>query len=78
MKAAMASEDFSFFGQKMHATMFMIGTRNETHTVLENVHSPNFVMDEEVLKVGVVFYAIVAISYLDTYDDVVVKNHDEL
>ncbi|MFS8019129.1 putative peptidase M20, bacterial exopeptidase dimerization domain-containing protein [Helianthus anomalus] len=78
MKAAMGSEDFSFFGQKMPATMFMIGTRNKTHTVPENLHSPYFVIDEEVLKVGVVFHAIVAISYLDTYDDVVVKNHDEL
>ncbi|KAI7758160.1 hypothetical protein M8C21_031569 [Ambrosia artemisiifolia] len=78
MPVAMASEDYSFFGQKMRATMFMIGTSNETHIVPENLHSPNFVIDEEALKVGVVFHAVVAISYLDRYDDGLATNHEEL
>ncbi|KAK1421517.1 hypothetical protein QVD17_23920 [Tagetes erecta] len=75
MPMAMVSEDFSFFGQKMPATMFMIGTRNESHNVVEMLHSPEFVIDEEALKVGAVFHTVVAMSYLDTYPHAV---HDEL
>ncbi|KAI3829533.1 hypothetical protein L1987_03659 [Smallanthus sonchifolius] len=75
MPMGMVSEDFSFFGQKMQAAIFMIGTRNQSHVVVENLHSPEFVIDEEALKVGAVFHAGVAISYLDTFDKGV---HDEL
>lgn len=79
MPVVMGGEDFSFFGQKMAVTMFFIGTGNETHTVPENLHSPNFVIDEEALKVGAVFHAAVAISYLKTYEDgVKITTHDEL
>ncbi|KAL8211347.1 hypothetical protein R6Q57_005784 [Mikania cordata] len=77
LPVTMGGEDFSFFTQKMPSTMFVIGTRNKTH-VPEHLHSPNFVIDEEGLKVGAVFHAAVAITYLDTYDDDFVTYRDEL
>nr|XP_043633284.1 IAA-amino acid hydrolase ILR1-like [Erigeron canadensis] len=72
----MGSEDFSFFTQRMPAAIFWIGTRNETH-VPENLHSPNFVIDEEAFPIGAAFHAAVAISYLDSHSDVA-NARDEL
>ncbi|CAL5334451.1 unnamed protein product [Camellia sinensis] len=64
---SMASEDFSFYAQKMAATYFMIGTMNETIKSNKGLHSPHFVADEEVLPIGAAFHAAVAISYLDRH-----------
>ncbi|XP_076941569.1 IAA-amino acid hydrolase ILR1-like 3 [Bidens hawaiensis] len=72
----MGAEDFSFFTQKMSAAAFMIGTRNMSH-VPEHLHSPHFVIDEEALKVGAVFHAAVAVSYLNVHGDGFVLGHDE-
>ncbi|KAI3775790.1 hypothetical protein L1987_45544 [Smallanthus sonchifolius] len=77
LPVTMGGEDFSFFTQKMPATMFVIGSRNKSH-VLEHLHSPYFVIDEEALKVGAVFHVAVAVSYLDTYGDGFASNRDEL
>ncbi|KAK1421562.1 hypothetical protein QVD17_23996 [Tagetes erecta] len=74
LPVTMGGEDFSFFTQKMPSAVFVIGSRNQSH-VPEHLHSPHFVIDEEALKVGAVFHAAVAISYLDTYHHGV---HDEL
>lgn len=60
----MGAEDFSFYGQKMAAAMFFIGTSNKTITV-SNLHSPYLIIDEEVLPIGAAFHAAVATAYLD-------------
>ncbi|KAK9071609.1 hypothetical protein SSX86_008038 [Deinandra increscens subsp. villosa] len=78
LPVTMGSEDFSFFTQKMPSTMYVIGTRNKTHVVPEHIHSPYFVIDEEALKVGAVFHAAVAISYLDAHGDGFATIRDEL
>lgn len=67
MPVTMGGEDFSFFTQKMPATMFVIGTKNKTHEPEHSLHSPYFVIDEDVLPIGSVFHAAVAISYLDSH-----------
>lgn len=61
----MAAEDFSFYSQKMAAAFFFIGIRNETLNSNKPLHSPNFVIDEEVLPIGAALHATVALSYLD-------------
>ncbi|KAL2250814.1 IAA-amino acid hydrolase ILR1-like 3 [Sesamum indicum] len=61
----MAAEDFSFYAQKIPAAFFMIGTRNETMKSVKGLHSPHFVMDEDVLPVGASLHAAVALAYLD-------------
>ncbi|KAL0410157.1 UNVERIFIED_CONTAM: IAA-amino acid hydrolase ILR1-like 7 [Sesamum latifolium] len=61
----MAAEDFSFYAQKIPAAFFMIGTRNETMKPVKGLHSPHFVMDEDVLPLGASMHAAVALSYLD-------------
>lgn len=62
---SMGAEDFSFYGQKMAAAMFLIGTGNKTITSVGSLHSPYLVIDEEVLPIGAAFHAAVATAYLD-------------
>ncbi|KAL0347007.1 UNVERIFIED_CONTAM: IAA-amino acid hydrolase ILR1-like 7 [Sesamum calycinum] len=61
----MAAEDFSFYAQKIPAAFFMIGIRNETMKSVKGLHSPHFVVDEEVLPLGASLHAAVALAYLD-------------
>ncbi|KAL2481702.1 IAA-amino acid hydrolase ILR1 [Abeliophyllum distichum] len=61
----MGAEDFSFYSQKMPATFFMIGMRNETTKPFKAWHSPHFIIDEDVLPIGAALHAAVAITYLD-------------
>lgn len=63
--ASMAAEDFSFYAQKMPAAFFMIGTKNASLKSDKDLHSPFFVIDEEVLPIGAALHAAVAISYLE-------------
>ncbi|KAK9170355.1 hypothetical protein Syun_002495 [Stephania yunnanensis] len=63
----MASEDFSFYSQKMAAAFFSIGIRNERLKSNKPLHSPCFVVDEEVLPIGAAFHAAVAMAYLDSH-----------
>ncbi|GAV57631.1 Peptidase_M20 domain-containing protein/M20_dimer domain-containing protein [Cephalotus follicularis] len=61
----MGAEDFSFFSQKMPATIFGIGIKNESLKSNRPLHSPYFVLDEEVLPIGAALHAAVAMSFLD-------------
>ncbi|OVA07098.1 Peptidase M20 [Macleaya cordata] len=63
----MAAEDFSFYSQKMAGTFFFIGMKNETMKSDKPLHSPHFIVDEEVLPIGAAFHAAVAITYLDSH-----------
>ncbi|KAJ6316463.1 hypothetical protein OIU78_019699 [Salix suchowensis] len=63
----MGAEDFSFYSEKMKAAFFFIGTKNEAVRSVKRLHSPYFVIDEEVLPIGAAFHAAVAISYLDDH-----------
>ena len=61
----MEAEDFSFYTQKMSATFFLIGTNNKTLKSNKGLHSPHFIIDEDVLSIGAALHAAVAIIYLD-------------
>ncbi|KAI3886740.1 hypothetical protein MKX03_006883 [Papaver bracteatum] len=60
----MASEDFSFYAQKMAAAFFFIGVNNDTMKPVKGLHSSHFIADEEVLPIGAAFHAAVAMTYL--------------
>ncbi|OEL18639.1 IAA-amino acid hydrolase ILR1-like 7 [Dichanthelium oligosanthes] len=61
----MAAEDFAFYAQKFAGAFFMIGVHNKTMEEMHPLHSPYFVIDEDVLPVGAAFHATVAIEYLN-------------
>ncbi len=61
-----ASEDFSFFQQKVPGLYFMLGVtpRDQDHTRVPVNHSPLFFADESALPVGVRLMSSLAIDYL--------------
>ncbi|XP_023543889.1 IAA-amino acid hydrolase ILR1-like 3 [Cucurbita pepo subsp. pepo] len=61
----MGAEDFGFFSQRIAATIYGIGVRNETLGSSRPLHSPHFVLDEEALPIGAALHAAVAMSYLE-------------
>ncbi|PUZ68978.1 hypothetical protein GQ55_2G071700 [Panicum hallii var. hallii] len=61
----MGAEDFGFYAQRMAGAFFFIGIRNEsTMATVHKLHSPYFVIDEDVLPLGSAFHPAVAIEYL--------------
>ena len=60
----MGAEDFSFFAEKIPAAFFMIGVGNETMKPIKGLHSPHFIIDEDVLPIGASLHAAVAMTYL--------------
>jgi IAA-amino acid hydrolase len=65
----MGAEDFAFYAQKFAGAFLMIGVRNKTMEAMHPLHSPHFVMDEDVLPVGAALHAAVAIEYLNKHAD---------
>ncbi|KAF7013664.1 hypothetical protein CFC21_027732 [Triticum aestivum] len=62
---SMGGEDFAFYAQRAAGAFFFIGVGNETTMdMVRPVHSPHFVLDEDVLPIGAAFHAAVAIEYL--------------
>lgn len=64
MTISMGSEDFSFFSKRTAAAVFGIGIGNETLKSNQQLHSPYFFLDEEVLPIGAALHAATSISYL--------------
>ncbi|VAH41483.1 unnamed protein product [Triticum turgidum subsp. durum] len=63
---SMGGEDFAFYAQRAAGAFFFIGVGNETTMdMVRPVHSPHFVLDEDVLPIGAAFHAAVAIEYLN-------------
>ncbi|PUZ68974.1 hypothetical protein GQ55_2G071400 [Panicum hallii var. hallii] len=63
----MGAEDFAFYAQRFAGAFFMIGVRNKTMEAMHPLHSPHFVIDEDVLPVGAAIHAAVAIEYLNKH-----------
>ncbi|XP_047069096.1 IAA-amino acid hydrolase ILR1-like 8 [Lolium rigidum] len=60
-----APQSIAFYAQRTAGAFFFIGVGNETTMDrVSPVHSPHFVMDEEVLPIGAAFHASVAVEYL--------------
>jgi IAA-amino acid hydrolase len=53
----MGSEDFAFYAQRFAEAFFMIGALNYSMAEMHPLHSPYFVIDEDVLPVGAAFHA---------------------
>lgn len=57
------AEDFAFYGQKIPALFFFLGTRPQGQPLIPN-HSPKFTTDEKALIVGVRTMANLAVDFL--------------
>ena len=60
----MASEDFSYYSQKIPSCFYRLGTSNEAKRTTFGVHHPNFDIDEDALEHGAGLLAYLAVKCL--------------
>ena len=60
----LGSEDFAYYSQKIPASFYRLGTRNEAKGITSYVHAPTFDIDEDALKIGPGLMAWMAIQEL--------------
>ena len=58
-----AGEDFAYFLQERPGTFYTLGVRNEAKGMTHGLHTPQFALDEEALRLGPGFMAYVAWTY---------------
>jgi len=56
LKPMMISEDFSYYGQKIPALFFMLGSRNEKLNLTYPLHNSKFNFNEDILMHGIKTY----------------------
>jgi len=60
----MGGEDFAYFSQEVPGSYIILGIRNESIGAISALHSPNFLLDEAALAVGVRTMSLLALDYL--------------
>ena len=60
-----ASEDFAFYTQRLPGAFYVLGVGNEAEGITHGLHTPNFQIDEEALRLGPGFLAALAWRQLD-------------
>lgn len=61
----LGSEDFAYYSHVVPASFYRLGTRNEAKGLTSYVHTPNFDIDEDALKIGPGLMAWMAIEELN-------------
>ena len=61
----LASEDFAYYSQKIPASFYRLGTRNEAKGITSYVHTPSFDIDEDALKIASGLMAWMALRQLE-------------
>lgn len=49
----MGAEDFGYYTQAIPGCFFRLGVRNEEKGYVNNVHTPNFMVDEDAIEIGI-------------------------
>jgi len=60
----MAAEDFAYYSQVTNACFYRLGTGNAAKGTTYSVHTPNFDIDEDALKVSTGLMAYIALKQL--------------
>ncbi len=63
----LGSEDFAYYSQKIPASFYRLGTRNDAKGITSYVHTPTFDIDEDALKIGPGLMAWMAIRELSDF-----------
>ncbi len=63
----LGSEDFAYYSQKIPASFYRLGTRNDAKGITSYVHTPTFDIDEDALKIGPGLMAWMAIQELSDF-----------
>ena len=60
----MAAEDFAYYSQVTNACFYRLGTGNVAKGTTYSVHTPNFDIDEDAIKVSTGLMAYIALKQL--------------
>ena len=60
----LGGEDFAQYARKIPGFFFFLGVRNESIGAVHAVHTPNLLIDEAALPLGVRAHVLLAIDYL--------------
>lgn len=60
----LGAEDFAYYSQKIPASFYRLGTRNEAKGITSYVHTPTFDVDEDALAIGPGLMAWMAVEEL--------------
>ena len=63
----MGGEDFAHYAEKVPGFYVFLGVRNESVGAVHALHTPNMVIDEAALPLGVRAYCLMAFDYLDRH-----------
>jgi IAA-amino acid hydrolase len=74
----MAAEDFAYFANEIPSAFALLGIRNESVGSVHGLHTPRFVVDENVLHKGSALHASLAIEYLNNRHSMEKASKDEL
>jgi amidohydrolase len=66
VEPAIGSEDFAHYAEKKPGMYFMLGVRNEALGATAPIHSPQMILDEAALPLGVRSMAMLAIEFLQS------------
>ena len=61
---SMGGEDFSLFLNKVPGTYFFLGTGNEEKGIIHSIHHPKYIIDEDILPIGVKAFSEIVLNYL--------------
>lgn len=64
MKSMMASEDFSYYSQKIPGTFIFLGVENKEKGIVYPWHHPRFDIDEDILSIGTAIHVATVLEYL--------------
>ncbi|GMI77952.1 IAA-ALANINE RESISTANT 3, JASMONIC ACID RESPONSIVE 3 [Hibiscus trionum] len=64
MEPLMGSEDFAFYQEAIPGYFFLLGMQDESKPKLSSVHTPNFIINEDVLPYGAALHASLAATHL--------------
>ena len=70
-KAVLGAEDFSFFQQKVPGRYLFVGGKNPKTPLAQTAghHTPNFVIDDNALSLGVKVLSNLTIDYMNNYQE---------
>src|SRR5499426_265455 len=63
----MPSEDFSYILQRIPGAMAFLGARPEGQGAVADVHSPQMILNEDAMAVGVALHAAIALHLVENY-----------
>ncbi|MCO6494517.1 MAG: amidohydrolase [Bacteroidetes bacterium] len=61
----MAAEDFAWYSHQVPACFYRLGIRNTEKGIVNNVHNPQFDIDEQAIKTGAGLMAFIAMDVLE-------------